>query len=136
MNAPSFTLVVLDQLLLWGHLIFSLFNLLGWAHPRSRRLHLVTILLTAFSWFVLGLFFGIGYCPCTDVHWRVLDAIGEMNLPRSYITYVIRRFFGADPDEDIVDWCVGGAFGIALVMSVVLNYRSRWITRDREPEAG
>ena len=52
------------------------FNLIGWAWLRTRRIHLVTISLTMFSWFFLGLYYGWGYCPCTDWHWTVKYKLG------------------------------------------------------------
>jgi len=39
--------------------------------------HRASLLLTAFSWFVLGIWYGWGYCVCTDWHYMVLrDELG------------------------------------------------------------
>ncbi|MGZ8511472.1 MAG: DUF2784 family protein, partial [Chitinophagaceae bacterium] len=48
------------------HTVFTLFNMVGWIFPRTRKLHLITLSITAFSWFVLGIWYGWGYCACTD----------------------------------------------------------------------
>jgi hypothetical protein len=53
------------------HTAFTLFNAVGWAFRKTRRLHLVTLLLIVFSWFILGIWFGWGYCVCTEWHWQV-----------------------------------------------------------------
>ena len=47
---------------------------LGWAVRRTRLWQLAAVVLTALSWFGLGLIFGWGYCPCTDWHWQVRPA--------------------------------------------------------------
>ena len=44
------------------HTVFTLFNMGGWAFPKTRKLHLITLSLTAFSWFILGIWYGWGFC--------------------------------------------------------------------------
>ncbi len=60
------------------HGLVVLVNVFGWMPRRTRRLHLVVMAVTAFSWFALGplLGYGVGYCFCTDWHWRVRRALG------------------------------------------------------------
>ncbi|MBT3271653.1 MAG: DUF2784 family protein, partial [Spirochaetales bacterium] len=52
------------------HSCVIIFNLTGWIWRKTRIPHLILIGLTAFSWFVLGIWYGFGYCPSTDWHWR------------------------------------------------------------------
>jgi hypothetical protein len=109
----------------WFFVIFHgalvLFNLTGWAWRRTRRLHLATISLTLLSWFGLGVFFGMGYCPCTDWHWRVKVRLGETDLPNSYILYYLDKITGTAWDPALVDVLVLGSTLLALVLSVGLN---------------
>ncbi|MEO5906489.1 MAG: DUF2784 family protein, partial [Saprospiraceae bacterium] len=62
---------LLDYFFFFFHTSLILFNCFGWIFPKLRRWNLITLLLTAFSWFVLGIWFGLGYCVCTDWHWAV-----------------------------------------------------------------
>lgn len=114
---------VLDSGLALFHGLLVLFNLLGWAWERTRRLHLWVISLTLLSWFGLGLFFGWGYCPCTDWHWQVKTAMGETDLPHSYIKYYADRLTGQDLNSVLVDAVTLLSALTAFVLSVILNRR-------------
>ena len=116
-------LALLDVLFLVLHSGLVLFNLTGWIWRRTRRWHLVVIGLTVLSWFGLGLFYGWGYCPCTDWHWQVKRALGETGLPNSYIKYYLDRTSGLDWDPPVVDGLVLVCGLGALAISVVLNVR-------------
>lgn len=105
------------------HTAFVLFNIGGWAVPRLRRANLVALGLTGLSWFGLGIFYGLGYCPFTHWHWLVLRRLGETDLPSSYIQYLLIRLLGVRIPADAVDAMVLGGFLGALVLSVVLNVR-------------
>ena len=75
--------VLLDWSFLLGHTALIFFNLLGWVWPRTRRLNLACILITLASWLAFAPWYGLGYCPCTDWHWQVKEALGENNLPNT-----------------------------------------------------
>lgn len=117
----------------YGFLVFhaglTLFNLLGWAWRKTRIANLVTLLLTAGSWFILGIWKGIGYCPFTDWHWQVLYRLGRTNLPRSYITYLIQRIMGFHVPGPLVERWTVILFFVALALSVGLNIRDRRLSR-------
>ena len=81
----------LDYFFVTFHTGLVLFDLTGWAWKRTRRIHLIVMGLTIVSWFGLGLFYGWGYCPCTDWHWAVKVKLGETNLPNSYVKYYVDR---------------------------------------------
>lgn len=115
----------LDLFFLIFHTALTLFNLFGWIWRRTRKLNLITLLLTFLAWFGLGIFYGIGYCPLTDWHFRVLRKLGETNLPDSYITYIIQRLTGFSPSERIVEIITVALFFLALFLSVYLNFRDR-----------
>lgn len=121
---------LLDPLLFLLHAALVLFNLTGWAWRRTRRLHLITISLTLLSWFGLGLFYGWGYCPCTDWHWEIKHQLGESDLPPSYIKYYLDRWSGLEWDPWWVDLAVLGAGIGAFFLSIEGNLRDRRATGD------
>lgn len=105
------------------HTGFVLFSITGFLFPRLRKANLVALLLTALSWFGLGLRYGLGFCPLTEWHWQVLQALGERSLPRSYIQYLLQRLLGLSLSAGTVDILVGATFGLSLILSVSLNLR-------------
>ena len=107
------------------HTALTLFNALGWIWKKTRRVNLITLLLTGASWFILGLFYGIGFCPLTQWHFEILERLGETNLPSSYIQYLAHRLSGVMYEAGLVDTVTGVVFFVALIMSVVLNVRNR-----------
>ena len=116
-------LQILDQFFIYFHLLLTLFNMFGWAWWRIRRLHLVTVGLTAGSWLGLGIWYGIGYCPLTDWHWQVRESLGKGDMPASYVKFMIDYFTGLDVNSQLVDWGVGIWFTCAVVLSLALNFR-------------
>ena len=107
------------------HIALILFNLFGWIPKRLRKWNLLTLSLTAFSWFGLGLFYGFGYCFLTDWHWSIREELGTPAYSNSYIHFLIREITGIDMNEKIVDVITGSAFFLALTMSILMNIRSR-----------
>jgi hypothetical protein len=81
----------LDIAFLVLHSLLIVFNLFGWAWQRTRRLNL---LLTVGSWLIFAPWYGLGYCPCTDWHWQVKDALGQTDLPNNYRTYLLYAWTG------------------------------------------
>ncbi|MGK6349971.1 DUF2784 domain-containing protein [Parapedobacter sp. DT-150] len=107
------------------HLVIIGFNLLGWIWPSTRRLHLYSVLLTAASWLLLGIWFGIGYCPITDWQWQVKAELGEENLPNSFIKYQADHLTGADISASTIDMVTAVSFAAVALLSVYLNI-IRW----------
>ena len=109
-----------------GFIIFHtgliLFNLFGWIWKKTRRLNLITLLLTAFSWIVLGFWYGFGYCPCTDWHWQVRHALGYHQMPDSYIKFLIELWSGITISAQTVNVWTIILFMAALVASVYMNF--------------
>jgi hypothetical protein len=81
--------------------------------------------LTALSWFGLGLFYGIGFCPLTEWHWQVLQKLGKHDLPYSYIAYIIHRLAGIDVNTRWVEISTVVLFFIAFFLSGYLNFYKR-----------
>jgi hypothetical protein len=110
------------------HTVLTLFNIIGWAFPRTRKLHLVTSLLTAGSWFILGIWYGWGYCLCTDWHWAVREKLGFENESTSYIHFLILKLTGINADTDLVDNATLIIFVASVILSIFLNVRD-WLRK-------
>lgn len=91
----------------------------------TRKWNLITLLLTAFSWFGLGIWFGWGYCFCTDWHWDVREGLGLQDQRQSYIHFLVLKLTGVDFDEKLVDNVTLIVFVFSLVMSIYLNLKDR-----------
>lgn len=114
---------ILDWFFTIFHSLLIVFNLFGWIWKSTRKWNLATILLTAGSWLILGIFYGIGYCPLTDWHWDVLHRLGEIGLPHSYPQYLINRVTGIELPSSVVDFLTAGTLVIAFIISAYLNLR-------------
>ena len=106
------------------HTLLVFFILFGWIWKKTRHLNLICILITAASWLILGIFYGIGYCPLTDWHFTILERLGHTQLPSSYITFLVDRLSGIRPDQGLVDFCTAAGLIVALLASVYLNFKS------------
>lgn len=113
----------LDYFFVVFHTLLILFNLLGWIFKLTRRINLLTLLLTGASWIILGLFYGIGYCPLTDWHFQILNKLGNNNLPYSYIKYLYDRLTNGDINAKTVDSLTVILYSAALVASVFFNIK-------------
>lgn len=122
LGSNPLALFILDQFFLYFHLCFSIFNLTGWAWRKTRRWHFICVSLTGFSWFGLGLFYGMGYCPLTDWHWMVREKLGHAEMPDSYVKFVIDHFTGLDLNATVVEWITGISFTMAFCLSIHFNF--------------
>lgn len=116
---------VLDIFFMILHPLIILFNLFGWIWKKTRRANLVLLLLTGGSWFILGIFYGIGYCPFTHWHWEVLHHLGEKNLPNSYIKYLVQRLTGISFSDTLVDDVTAACYFVALDLSLYVNLKKK-----------
>ena len=107
------------------HTVFTVFNIIGWMFPKTRKLHLVTMLLTAISWFVLGIWYGWGYCLCTDWHWQVREALGYHDRSNSYIHFLLFKLTGKDFNPRLVDMGTMVIFLLCFVLSIWFNIKDR-----------
>ena len=104
------------------HLIIIGFNLFGWIFPATRKAHFICVILTAFCWFVLGIWFGWGYCPVTDWQWHIKERLGETNLPGSFITYYADKITGRQFSDAFINIITLVLFLLAAVISVYVNF--------------
>jgi len=128
---PNLTimLILLDIFLTFVHLVIIGFNLLGWIWPVTRKAHFICVLATAASWFLLGIWFGMGYCPITDWQWRIKEKLGEPNLPASFIKYYADKITGKNISSSLIDMVTVISFAIAAWLSVYVNF----IKKKRKP---
>lgn len=106
------------------HTAFTVFNMIGWVFPKTRKLHLITMLLTAGSWFILGIWLGWGYCACTDWHWQVREAMGIQDRSNSYIHFLLQKLTGKNFDQQLVENATLIIFIVLFVLSLWQNLRN------------
>jgi hypothetical protein len=109
-ECPLPVLILLDWLLTAVHVVVILGFVFLWIPRRTARLHGWLVLLTAFSWLVLGFFKGFGYCVLTDLQWRVKEARGVRHLPGSFIKYAADFVTGTSLPPSLVDGVAAATF--------------------------
>jgi hypothetical protein len=127
---PLLMLRFLDVLLTIVHLGIVLFNLFGWIPKATRKAHFISILLTAASWFLLGIWYGMGFCPVTEWQWNVKAKLGERNIPGNFIEYIAEKVTGYDFEPQLVSSVIAICFLLAAVLSVWVNFVYPWLRRQ------
>ena len=122
-------LQIIDYFFILFHTALILFNILGWIVPKWRLANLITLSITAFSWFVLGIWFGIGYCPFTDWHRKVRELLGYNDSSNSYIHFLILKITGINLPENWVDTTTVIVFFIAFSVSIYFALKKRILKR-------
>ncbi len=123
-------LAVLDAGLFVFHTVLIAFNMVGWVWRRTRVAHLAVLAMTAFSWFVMGAFYGWGYCLCTDWHFRVRRMRGVPVTESSFVQ-VLGKTLGVHLDRGTADALAVGVFA-AIVVATTITWAIAW--RRRAPE--
>lgn len=116
---------IIDICLTIFHIGLILFFILGWICKRTRKVHYLLVIIIATSWFLLGLFYGFGYCFLTDIHWRVKMLLNEENLPISFIKYILDKITGKDFNEIWVDYITLAVFICVLIISTFLYIKDK-----------
>ena len=111
-----------DLLLTLLHIIIILFNLFGWIFPATRKVHFICIVITAFCWFIPGIWFGWGYCPLTDWQWHIKEQLGETNLPASFITWLANKITGMRFSDSFINLLTLVLFILAAIGSIYFNF--------------
>jgi hypothetical protein len=118
---------ILDIFFVILHSSLILFNLFGWIWKRTRIINLITLLLTGGSWLFLGMLVGSpGYCPLTDWHFMVLEKMGAVNLPLSYVKYLADRLTGLDLNPVLADTVTLWSYVAALLISLIINIKGKF----------
>lgn len=124
------TYTLLDLFFMLLHPAVIVFNLFGWIPKKTRRANLILLGLTGASWFILGIWKGIGYCPLTDWHYEVLRELGQTDLPNSYVAYLMQHTLGFRLSDQATDFLTVGLYSMALIISITLNYRE-WTKKKK-----
>ena len=120
-----YVLPALDYGLYGLHVAIILFNLFGWTVAALRPFHRWCVAITAICWGAIGYMVGnLGYCPLTDWHWQVKEQLGALELPNSFITYLLNQA-GFTPAAENVDLWVGGVFVIIIIITLIMWYVDR-----------
>lgn len=106
------------------HAALVLFNVLGWLFKQTRFWNLLTLSATALSWFVLGIWQGWGYCPCTDWHWWVRSQLGLEVETNSYIDFLLRNLLNINLSRTLVD-------SATLIILIICFLASLWVNRKK-----
>ena len=114
------------------HTSWIAFNCLGWIWKRTRRWQLATVFLTTLSWFGLGIWYGWGYCPCTDWHWNVRARLGYDDPP-SYVQLLIRQFTGIELTSQWANAIALGVLSAVAGLGIALRARDRRSLRAVAP---
>jgi hypothetical protein len=122
-------LQIIDYFFILFHTALILFNVLGWIVPKWRLANLISLSLTAFSWFVLGIWYGIGYCPFTDWHWKVRELLGYNDSSNSYIHFLILKITRINLPENWVDTMTVIVFFTAFFISIYFALKKRILKR-------
>lgn len=115
-------LQILDVFLTICHMVIVGFNLLGWIWKKTRMANFIVMTITAACWFILGIWYGIGYCPVTDWQWQIKEKLGERDLPNSFVKYWADKLTGTDVNTQFIDVLIAVCFAVALIISVYLNF--------------
>ncbi len=113
------------------HTCLILFIVFGWIWKKTRLANLVIILLTALSWFFLGIWYGFGYCPCTDWHWQVRMKLGLYDSSTSYLEFLVEQLTGLDVSRALVDKFAIAFLVTAFCLSIGLNVRDFKRRKDK-----
>ena len=124
MSKPGRYYRLIDGLFHSVHIFIILFVATGWIFSALLPYHLALISLTLACWFILGIWFGFGYCPISDWHWKFKGAVGEGRPDGSYIYVVLQRFSQRKLNAAVVDKVV--LIGTLAIMgiSLFLNLRT------------
>jgi hypothetical protein len=117
--------MLLDYFFTLLHLVIIGFNLLGWIWPATRKAHFIVVVVTASCWLILGIWYGIGYCPITDWQWQLKESMGETNLPDSFIKYMVDKVSPLEVSAELIDILTAACFALAAFLSVYLNFFRR-----------
>jgi Protein of Unknown function (DUF2784) len=114
------------------HTSWMAFLCLGWIWPRTRPWQIAIVVLTAVSWFGLGIRYGWGYCPLTDWHWQVRARLGHHDPP-SYIQLLVQELTGIDPGPALADTVAVLTLGTVALLGIALYARDRRVRRTVTP---
>lgn len=122
-------LVVLDWFFIIFHSLIIVFSLTGWLIKPARLAHVIVLFCITFSWLVLGINHGFGYCFLTEWHWNVKMKLGHYDMPSSYTKYLFTSLTGLDVNTRLIDWATVLGYIFSLLMALIVSLRS--VINDR-----
>ena len=127
-------LPLLNILCFVAHNALIVFNLVGWIWPRTRRLHLLALTATLFSWLVMGGWRGWGYCLCADWHFQVRRELGIHGSESSYTELLLNQIPGVTVSRTFADVLTVGGLVLILIATATVWLR-HWRTNRACSEA-
>lgn len=121
-------LQTLNILLFVLHTGLMVFNLIGWYWPETRRWHLCTLGATLASWFVMGAWYGWGYCLCADWHFQLRRDLGLHDPESAYLQLQVKVLTGYSMSRIASDVITVG--GLVLIMIATVRV---WFRRNGFP---
>ncbi len=130
-ESPDTTLMLqfLNILCFALHNVLIVFNLVGWIWPRTRRLHLVTLGVTLFSWIGMGARYGWGYCLCADWHFQIRRQLGLHGGESSYTELLFNQIPGVTVSRTFADIVTVGCLLMILIATATVWIQQWRITR-------
>ncbi|MCK4805313.1 MAG: DUF2784 family protein [Spirochaetes bacterium] len=116
--------IILDKFFFVFHTTLIAFNLFGWIWKKTRKANLIVLFLTVFSWFILGIWYGFGFCPSTEWHWFVRMKLGRYDMPYSYTKFLVDSLTGMNVNAKLVDVCTVTFLIMALSASIYTNVKN------------
>lgn len=117
--------LIINALLHLAHIVLIAFTLIGWAFCETRTAHLFVMLSILASWYGIAPLLGrrdlIGYCPLTDLQWRVRLRIGLARPEGGYIWYLATRFTRREIDRAQLDRVINAIFFVCLATSIAAS---------------
>lgn len=98
-----------------------LFNIVGWIWKKTRKIHLATLFLTLFSWTILGIWYGFGYCFCTEWHWQVRAMLGNYPTETGYIQFLVNQLTGLSVSYQLTNDVTIVVMSLIVTASLSLN---------------
>jgi hypothetical protein len=103
------------------HACIIFFTVFGWLLPSWRLAHFVWVLLTLASWYVLGIWMGMGYCPITDLHWTIKEKLGKGRPQCNFIYYWLTKVSNTQWDPERVDHAIVIITILTCIISACFN---------------
>lgn len=118
----KFWLKTADVFLFWAHALVAAGCAFGWLLAGAEKWHLALVIVIGFSWYGLGLRYGIGYCVLTDWQWRVRKKLGETPEHGSFVQLLLERASGLHLNAKQVKLFAYAVYWVSAVISIYINF--------------
>lgn len=126
-------LQLLDISLYLLHFAVLAFGLTGWLHGRTRILHRYVVSGIAACWFLIGPLKGEpGWCPLTELQWKVKHAAGMRELPSGWIDHLFTQA-GVMMNAQLINIACSAAFIVLIALTAFMWLSERGFVRMARP---